>query len=42
MTWLLAAEYSRWHSESDSSNPTLFPSELLTISERAYGWPPIA
>jgi hypothetical protein len=33
--WLLAAEYSRWHTDIESSDPTLFPEES-TVSERAY------
>jgi hypothetical protein len=33
--WLFAAEYSRWQTELESSEPMLFP-EVTTVSERAY------
>ncbi|MEZ0313096.1 MAG: hypothetical protein ACAI38_15075 [Myxococcota bacterium] len=34
---LLAAEYSRWHVQSqNSSNPAIFPDDQETTSERAY------
>ncbi len=34
--FLLAAEYSRWSSETDSDNPKLYPAVGSTTSERAY------
>jgi hypothetical protein len=33
---LVAAEYSRWHVDVESSDPMVFP-EMATISERGYG-----
>lgn len=33
--WLLAAEYSRWYTDIESSDPMLVPEEE-TVSERAY------
>jgi hypothetical protein len=33
--WLLAAEYSRWHVELESSDPMTFP-ESSSVSERGY------
>jgi hypothetical protein len=34
--WLFAAEYSRWYTKLNSSNPTVYPSASLPTSERAY------
>lgn len=34
-SWLLAAEYSRWYVQLESSDPMLFP-ESESVSERAY------
>jgi hypothetical protein len=35
--WLLAIEYSRWHTKiRDSSDPSLFPNTPWSTSERAY------
>jgi hypothetical protein len=33
--WMFAAEYSRWHTKLESSDPMLFP-ETKTVSERGY------
>jgi hypothetical protein len=35
--WLLSAEYSRWSSKSNTTDPKLFPPSPTVTSERAYG-----